>query len=181
MTNFTTLAAADPVGICGSGLVDLLAELKRTGQMTEMGVFTFGDGRSRELAVVDEPAITLSREDASHLAQAKAASFCGQFILLRMLGINPGEVQRVQLAGGFAHSIDVRSAVAIGFLAPFDTNRVQRVGNAALEGARQLVLDTGRHDRVERVGERIEHIELETTEDFFEVFTEACQFKPMQL
>jgi len=146
-----------------------------------MGVFTFGDGRAREVAVVDEPLITLSRQDASHLAQAKAASFCGQFILLRMLGIDPGKVQRVELAGGFAHSIDVRAAVSIGFLAPFDPDRVHRVGNAALEGARQLVLDTGRHDRVERLVERIEHIELETTEDFFEVFTEACQFKPMQL
>ena len=149
--------------------------------MTEMGVFTSGDGRSREVAVVDEPPITLSRLDASHLAQAKAASFCGQFILLRMLGIDPGGVKRVELAGGFAESIDVRAAVAVGFLAPFDPERVRRTGNAALEGARQLLLDVRRRDRVERLVERIEHIELETTEDFFEVFTEACQFKPMQL
>ncbi|HAB13287.1 MAG TPA: ferredoxin [Planctomycetaceae bacterium] len=178
---YTTLADAEPVGICGSGLVDLLSELKRTGQMTEMGVFTSGDGRSREVAVVDEPSITLSRLDASHLAQAKAASFCGQFILLRMLGIVPGGVQRVELAGGFAESIDIRAAVSVGFLAPFDPERVRRVGNAALEGARQLLLDVRRRDRAERLVERIEHIELETTEDFFEVFTEACQFKPMQL
>ena len=178
---YTTLADAEPVGICGSGLVDLLSELKRTGQMTEMGVFTAGDGRSREVAVVDDPSITLSRQDASHLAQAKAASFCGQFILLRMLGIDPGGVRRVELAGGFAESIDVRAAVSVGFLAPFVPDRVRRVGNAALEGARQLLLDVRRQDRVQRLVERIEHIELETTEDFFEVFTEACQFKPMQL
>ena len=98
-----------------------------------------------------------------------------------MLGIDPGGVRRVELAGGFAESIDVRAAVSVGFLAPFAPDRVRRVGNAALEGARQLLLDVRRQDRVQRLVERIEHIELETTEDFFEVFTEACQFKPMQL
>jgi uncharacterized 2Fe-2S/4Fe-4S cluster protein (DUF4445 family) len=115
------------------------------------------------------------------LAQAKAASFCGQFILLRMLGLDPGGVDHVDLAGGFASTIDIEAAIAIGFLAPFAVERVRRVGNAALDGARQLLLDVGRRERVERLVARIEHIELETTEDFFDVFTEACQFKPMQL
>ena len=178
---YTTLADADPLGICGSGLVDLLSELKRTGQMTRMGVFTAEGNRAQEVAVVDDPPITLSREDASQLAQAKAASFCGQFILLRMLGLDPGGVDHVDLAGGFASTIDIEAAIAIGFLAPFAVERVRRVGNAALDGARQLLLDVGRRERVERLVARIEHIELETTEDFFDVFTEACQFKPMQL
>ncbi len=178
---YTTLSDAEPLGICGSGLVDLLSELKRTGQMTPMGVFTSEGNRAREVAVVDDPEITLSREDASHLAQAKAASFCGQFILLRMLGLDPGEVDHVDLAGGFASSLDIEAAISIGFLAPFRPERVRRVANAALDGARQLLLDVGRRERVERLVERIEHIELETTEDFFDVFTEACQFKPMQL
>ena len=78
-------------------------------------------------------------------------------------------------------SADLRQFIAIGFLAPFAVERVRRVGNAALDGARQLLLDVGRRERVERLVARIEHIELETTEDFFDVFTEACQFKPMQL
>ena len=178
---YTTLADAEPLGICGSGLVDLLSELKRTGQMTRMGVFTAEGNRAPEVAVVDDPPIMLSREDASQLTQAKAASFCGQFILLRMLGLDPGGVDHVDLAGGFASTIDIEAAIAIGFLAPFAVERVRRVGNAALDGARQLLLDVGRRERVERLVARIEHIELETTEDFFDVFTEACQFKPMQL
>jgi len=178
---YTTLSDSEPVGICGSGLVDLLAELKRTAQMTPMGVFTAEGGRAREVSVVDDPKITLSRMDASHLAQAKAASYCGQFILLRMLEMDPGRVDRVFLAGGFADSIDIEAAISIGFLAPFRTDRVRRIGNAALEGARQLILDTQRKERVARLVDEIEHVELETAEDFFEVFTEACQFKPMQM
>jgi len=178
---YTTLGDADPVGLCGSGLVDLLWELKRTGQMTAMGVFSAENGRASEVVVVDEPEISLSRQDASHLAQAKAASFCGQFILLRMLGLDPGRIDHVDLAGGFADSINSEAAIEIGFLAPYNPARIHRAGNAALEGARQLVLDSERRKRLERLVERIEHIELETTGDFFEVFTEACQFKPMQM
>ena len=178
---YTTLSDSEPVGICGSGLVDLLAELKRTSQMTPLGVFTAEGNRAREVSVVDDPGITLSRMDASHLAQAKAASFCGQFILLRMLEIDPARVDNVFLAGGFADSIDIEAAISIGFLAPFPIDRVRRIGNAALEGARQLILDTQREERVARLVEEIEHVELETAEDFFEVFTEACQFKPMQM
>jgi uncharacterized 2Fe-2S/4Fe-4S cluster protein (DUF4445 family) len=178
---YTTIEDDVPVGLCGSGLVDLLSELKRTGQMTEMGVFTSEGGRGADVAVVDDPKIVLTREDASHLAQAKAASYCGQYILLRLLGLDPLEVDRVDLAGGFASSLDIEASVSIGFLAGYRTERVNRVGNSALEGARQLLLDVERRERVERLVERIEHIELETTEDFFEIFTEACQFKPMQL
>ena len=146
-----------------------------------MGVFSAENGRASEVVVVDEPAISLSRQDASHLAQAKAASFCGQFILLRMLGLDPGRIDHVDLAGGFADSINSEAAIEIGFLAPYNPARIHRAGNAALEGARQLVLDSERRKRLERLVERIEHIELETTEDFFEIFTEACQFKPMQM
>ncbi|MDC0176397.1 ASKHA domain-containing protein, partial [Planctomycetaceae bacterium] len=178
---YTTLSDLEPVGICGSGLVDLLAELKRTSQMTPLGVFTAEGRRAREVSVVDVPRITLSRMDASHLAQAKAASFCGQFILLRMLEMDPARVDNVFLAGGFADSIDIEAAISIGFLAPFPIDRVRRIGNAALEGARQLILDTEREERVARLVEEIEHVELETAEDFFEVFTEACQFKPMRM
>jgi uncharacterized 2Fe-2S/4Fe-4S cluster protein (DUF4445 family) len=124
---YTTIEDAVPVGLCGSGLVDLLSELKRTGQMTEMGVFTSEGGRAADVAVVDDPKIILTREDASHLAQAKAASYCGQYILLRLLGLDPLEVDRVDLAGGFASSLDIEASVSIGFLAGYRTERVHRV------------------------------------------------------
>ena len=176
---FTTVSDGDPVGLCGSGLIDLLAELRRTGQMSPMGVYEAEGGRAKELVVVDQPRITLSRADGSHLAQAKAASFCGQYILLRLLGADASDIERVDLAGGFASSIDVASAIEIGFLAGYEPSRVQRIGNAALEGARQLLLDTRRRERLDQFLETIEHVELETTDDFFEIFTEGCQFKPM--
>lgn len=172
-----TIGGFPPEGICGSGLIDLLAELRRHGWMTPKGVFA---DRAREVVVEPARGITLSREDASNLAQAKAANACGQAILLRQLGISPGDLDLVFLAGGFANHVDITNAIEIGFLAAVRPEQVRKIGNASVRGARRLLLSQRRRARLERLVRRIEHIELETTPDFFELFVEACQFKPME-
>ena len=174
---WSTIGGAPPQGICGSGLIDLLAELRRHGMMSPKGVFS--DRKQFEVAVVPWSGITLSREDASNLAQAKAANYCGQYIVLRTFGVAPGDVDRLFLAGGFANYVDVRNAIDIGFLAPVPEDRIVKVGNAAVQGAREVLLSRSRRQELEALVKDIEHIELETTPDFFEVFVEACQFKPM--
>ena len=123
--------------------------------------------------------ITLSRADASNLAQAKAANACGQAILLRRLGLAPGQIETVFLAGGFASHVDVANAIEIGFLAEVAPERVRKLGNASIRGARLLLLSQRRRADLEALVRRIEHVELETTPDFFELFVEACQFKRM--
>jgi len=175
---YRAIGGGEPQGMCGSGLVDLLAELRRSGRMTPKGVFT---DRSYEMTIVPEQGITFSREDASNLAQAKAANYCGQFILMRELGIGPDDISRLYLAGGFANYINVRNAIEIGFLAPVPENRIVKIGNASLHGARRMLLSRERRAAAERLVRSIEHVELETTPDFFEIFVEGCQFKPMQI
>ena len=175
---YTTIGDVAPVGICGSGLIDVLAELRRHERMTEKGVFV-EDRKLFELMLVPEHGITFSKEDASNLGQAKAANYCGQIILLRALGIDPGDVSRLYLAGGFANYVDVENAVTVGLLAPVPVERIVKVGNAAIQGAREILLSlTKRRDLEQRV-KAIEHVELETTSDFFELFVDGCQFKPM--
>ena len=73
-----TIGGGAPAGLCGSGLIDLLAELRRTGQLTTKGAFT-ADRKRFEIAVVPEHGITFSREDTSNLGQAKAANYGCQF------------------------------------------------------------------------------------------------------
>ncbi len=172
------IGEAAPVGLCGSALVDLLAELRRADLMTEKGVFT-ADRKKREITLFADEGITFSKQDIGNLGQAKAANYCGQFILLRSLGIDPGELERVYLAGGFANYLDVGNAIRIGLLAPVRADRVERIGNAALQGAREVLLSASKRRRLEEMVRDIEHIELETTEDFFEIFVDGCQFKPM--
>ena len=99
--------------------------------------------------------------------------------MLRTFGVAPGDVDRLFLAGGFANYVDVRNAIDIGFLAPVPEDRIVKVGNAAVQGAREILLSRSRRAKLEALVKDIEHVELETTPDFFEVFVEACQFKPM--
>jgi uncharacterized 2Fe-2S/4Fe-4S cluster protein (DUF4445 family) len=171
---YRTIGEQPPQGLCGSGLIDLLAELRRHSLMTPKGVFA-EKRRHFEIAA----GITFSRQDASHLAQAKAANYCGQYIVLRALGLDPAQVEKLYLAGGFANYVDVPNAIEIGFLAPVPVERVVKVGNASLQGAREVLLSRRRREQVEALVKKIGHVELETTPDFFEIFVEGCQFKPM--
>ena len=174
---YQTIDGIEPQGFCGSGLIALLAELLRNDQMSPKGVFA--DRKQRMLQLLPEPGITFSRDDASNLAQAKAANYCGQYIVLRHFGCSPHDISKLYLAGGFANYVNLQDAIDIGFLAPVPEERIVKIGNAAVGGAKEILLSRDKRSEIESFVSRIEHIELETTPDFFEVFVEGCQFKPM--
>lgn len=173
---YKTIGDAPPEGICGSGLVDLLAELRRWGMMNELGAFRNGES---EFRFAPEAGLSLSRADISALAQAKSANYSGQYIALRKYGAPIERVSKMYLAGGFANYIDAANAVSIGFVANMPIERIVKVGNASLEGATIMLLSGELRRRMERMARDVEHIELETTPDFFDVFVEGCMFNPM--
>ena len=146
--------------------------------MTEKGVFTT-DKKMFEHVVFPEQGITFSKEDASNLGQAKAANYCGQVIIMRELGVNPSDIDRLYLSGGFAHHINIDSAINIGLLVPAHRERIMQIGNTSLAGARAVLLSQTKRHLLENLVKNIEHVELETTPDFFELFVDGCQFKPM--
>lgn len=165
-----------PTGICGSGLIDLLSELRRTDRMTELGQLPPGEN---EFEFSEKNNLTLSRADISALAQAKAANYCGQSIVLREYGLPLNEYESLYLAGGFANYVDEGNAVDIGFIADMPGDKIKKVGNASLEGATIMLTSGPKRREIEEFVTRIKHVELETTPDFFELFVEGCQFKPM--
>lgn len=171
-----TIGGAAPEGICGSGLIDLLAELLRVEDMNYLGVLAGGLDRFR---IPGDRGIFLSRADISALAQAKAANYSGQWIVLRKYGISPVQLKRLYLAGGFANYINVDNAMSIGFIPPIPRDRVAKVGNSALEGATLMLTSKTLRRRLEKLVSRIDHLELETTQDFFDIFVEGCLFKAM--
>ena len=173
---FQVIGGYEPEGICGSGLVDIIAELRRVEWMSPEG--RFADGRD-DYTIAPSRGITFSRADASQLAQAKASNASGQRILLRALGLNAQDVDHVYLAGGFANAIDIENAIDIGFLAQVQPENVERVGNAALRGAAMLLLSRRRREALSDIIGRIEHMELETEPDFFELFVDGCLFHPI--
>ena len=174
--DYRTIGDLQPQGICGSGLVDLLAELRRTGRMNELGAFSDG---SSEFQFVPDRGMSLSRSDISALAQAKSANYCGQWIVLRRYGVPIDQISRLYLAGGFANYVNVKNAVDIGFIADIPEEKVVKVGNASLEGATIMLMSGKMRQIAEDMVGRIEHVELETTSDFFQIFVEGCMFKPM--
>ena len=175
---YKVIGDGEPEGICGSGLIDLITVLVHQRTMSPLGIFV---DRSREITIVPERGITFSRSDASELAQAKAANYAGQLILLRSLDLTPERIKHVFLAGGFANYINVANAIAIGFIPHLPTEKIVKVGNAALEGATALLRSRAKREILERLVRRIEHVELETVPDFFDIFVEGCAFEPMKL
>ncbi len=174
--SYKTIGGFDAQGICGSGLVDLLAGLRDSGQMNQLGVLEDG---ARDFVFAPDKGMAISRADISALSQAKSANFAGQYILLRNYGVHFDQVERLYLAGGFANYLNVKRAVDIGFIANIPLDKIAKVGNASLEGATMMLLSSELRRRSEEMARRIEHVELETIPDFFDIFVEGCMFKPM--
>ena len=170
----TTIGNTIPIGICGSGLIDLLAELRRHNIMNELG--NFNDG-SDEFTFHHENRLTLSRADISALAQAKAANYCGQNIVLETTDTTPTDYTRLYLAGGFANYINIQNAINIGFIPNIDPDRITKIGNASLQGATIMLTNATKRATIEHLATTITHIELETNPNFFDHFVEGCQFK----
>ena len=163
-------------GICGSGLVELLGELLRSGRMDHLGRLT-NEADRFELPETDS--VYLSEEDISQLAQAKGANVSGLEIVMKNIGRSCEDLDRFYLAGGFASHLDLDSARRIGLIPDLPDEKITRIGNAAIEGATLALLSTRRRLELEGTVSRIEHIELETDPDFFDHFVEGCQFKPI--
>ncbi len=100
---------------------------------------------------------------------------------MRNFGVSPDMISKLYLAGGFANYINPNNAASIGFIANIDENRIHKIGNSSLEGATLMLVSTKMRSIAEGLVKSISHIELETTEDFFEIFVEGCMFKPMSV
>ena len=172
--SWSTIGDAPPRGICGSGLVDLLGELLRIGEITATGRLVDGE---HSLAVAPEHGITFSERDIAEIAQAKGSNFAAQMILMKLYGIGPNDIGTLYLAGGFAEYLDVAQASRIGMIAPVPEARVVKLGNASLEGARALLCGEGLRRELEAFTPQIEHVRLELDPDFFDLFVGGMGFE----
>jgi uncharacterized 2Fe-2S/4Fe-4S cluster protein (DUF4445 family) len=174
---FGVIGDGAPEGICGSGLIDLLSELLRTGRMNEMG--RFEESASR---IVIDPAhnIFFLESDVNELAQAKGANVAGLHTVFSHYGIDFDDVDVFYLAGGFGRHLSVEAARRIGLIPNLPDGKIVQVGNAAIEGAAIVLLSKSRRAELEGLVKKVEHCRLETHPRFFDFFVEGCQFKPME-
>lgn len=174
----TVIDNAPAEGICGSGLIDLLSELLRTGRMNELG--RLEDGSSHVVvAPTADPPVTFSEADINALAQAKGANVAGLQIAFERYGVKSSDLAVFYLAGGFGRHLNLDSSRRIGLIPPIEDARIRQVGNAAIEGACIALLSVTRRRELEGLISRVEHCRLETHPHFFDSFVFGCQFGPI--
>lgn len=176
-----TVDNAPPLGLCGSGIVDLIAWLRRAGILDARGAFrphprVRGD---RFIVVAGEREIALGRADIAKIQLAQAAIRAGMRILLRQAGLTEVDVQEVIIAGAFGTYLDVESAIEIGLLLPLPRHCFRQIGNAAGAGARMALLSVHERARAARIAHQVEYVELTAAADFRREFARALRPRPI--
>ena len=166
-----------PEGVCGSGLVDLMSELLRTGRMNEMGRF---DDDVHRIVIDPDTGISFLESDVNELAQAKGANVAGLHVVFASYGIDFNEIEVFYLAGGFGRHLKKEASKRIGLIPNIPDSKIVQVGNASIEGASIALLSVARRQELEALVKKVEHCRLETHPGFFDFFVDGCQFKPVE-
>lgn len=186
-----TIDGALPVGICGSGILDAVAEMLDAGALDQRGVLVTRHPRVRrghggaEFVVVPAPAtghgreIIVTRKDVNEIQLAKGAIRAGVEVLLAEAGLTDGDIDEFIVAGAFGTYLDLRSAVRIGMFPNLPLERFSQVGNAAGTGARQMLLSARLRQLAAEYESRAEYIELTTHPAFTDRYVEALAFEPV--
>ena len=182
---YQTIDGAPPVGICGSGILDALAQLYLAKIIDEGGRILDSRPRvraykgQREFIVVSKeerngkPAITITQHDVRELQLAKAAIRTGIRVLLETNGCTEDDISQVIIAGAFGTYIDVASAVTIGMLPSLPLKRFRQVGNAAGMGAKLALISLRSRAKAETIASRVSYVELAGSPSFQPTFMQA--------
>ena len=184
---YRVIGNAKPRGLCGSGLISLLAEMFITGVVDKAGHLNLGLGTPRlrlgahgpeyVVAWADETEhgrdIVITHVDIDNLIRAKAAIYAGFTVLANSVGVPLDMVERVLIGGSFGKYINVEKAVQIGLLPDMPWDRFQFLGNTSVQGAYLALLDRSARTRVHDIAGRMTYIELSADNSFYEAFTSA--------
>lgn len=166
---FTTIAHAPACGLCGSGLIDLIAALLDTEQLDETGFL--------EDEVVLAPEVTLTQQDVRQVQLAKAAIAAGIETLLQNAGLNTDAVSTLFIAGGFGSHLNLQSAARIGLIPESLAGKAVILGNASLAGARQLLLSSSSNQQANAIAHHAECVNLASVSSFTNAFVEKMLFE----
>lgn len=197
--SYTTIGNNPPVGICGSGIIDVISELIRTGLIDPTGRFRdegalelkqFPQSILERIVRIDgkpafmiepEQGIYLTQKDVREIQLAKSAIRSGIEILMETAGIAYSEIDSVYLAGGFGNFMSIESAVRIGLIPEDLKGRCSLVGNAALSGAVMTLMNSEEADRMPLMHKEIEYVEMSGAPLFEEAFIRNMGFGPDSL
>ena len=184
---FRVIGGVKPRGICGSGLIALLAEMFLTGVIDKSGNFVESSKTSRirqgdhgweyVICYADETSdgtdIVITHVDIDNLLRAKAAIYAGYSVLANSVGIPLDWVEQVLIGGSFGKYINVEKAIEIGLLPDLDWNKFQFLGNTAVRGAYLALLDRQARQKISEIASRMTYIELSADNTFYDEFMSA--------
>ncbi|MCX6056460.1 MAG: ASKHA domain-containing protein [Chloroflexi bacterium] len=182
-----TIQNKPAIGICGSGILDAVAEMRKENLIDERGTFVRADPRlvlrdgrpefvlAREKINGAEKEIGLNRKDVNEVQLAKAAIRSGIEVLMKKARISPSEIDLFLVAGAFGTYLDPKNAVRIGMFPKLPPEKFHQVGNAAGSGAREMLVSTLKRAEAEKIAGRIEYVELTTAEGYADIFMEAIR------
>lgn len=189
---FTTIGNVKPLGICGTGIVDGIAQLLMTGIVDETGRLDTEWEPASEIqaklaenietidgmnAFILEGDIAISQKDIRELQNAKGAIAAGIQVLVKQAGISFGDVKNVYLAGGFGTYINTDSAIQIGLIPSELKGKIQSVGNAAGQGAVEALLSLKSLEDADNISRKIKYIELSASKDFNDYYVDCMMFE----
>ncbi|SDC37810.1 Uncharacterized 2Fe-2 and 4Fe-4S clusters-containing protein, contains DUF4445 domain [Candidatus Frackibacter sp. WG11] len=191
---YSTIDDVPPIGICGSGLINLIATLNEVGIISRSGKFNedleHGRLRDREyekefLLVPKEEAginedIVITENDIKNLLRSKGAIYAGIRMMLKNMSLTEEFIEQVLVAGGFGNYINLDDAKKIGLLPDLPADRFKFVGNTSLKGAKKSLLSQEAFEQVNEIAKKMTYLEL-SAEDQSHAFTDefvSAQFLP---
>ena len=168
--SYTVIGGGEAQGLCGSGLLDLVAVLLQMEEISE-------SGRMDADFVLPGSTAALTRKDVREVQLAKAAIRAGIELMCQKRGVETENIRKVYLAGAFGSFMDPASACAIGMIPPCLLDRIESIGNAAGEGAKLCALSSEAFEYSKRLAEKAEFLELASMEDFNDCYVDCLLFE----
>lgn len=194
---FRTIGGAEPIGICGSGLLDLVCEFVRAGVIDQTGrILNIAEMNSRvsdelktrivhhdnganHIAIAkldEEKSIMLMQKDIREVQLAKSAIVSGIKILMKELAVQPENIASAYIAGAFGNHVRGQDAVDSGLIPAVPIERIKFIGNAALAGAEAVLLSQDARHKAEQLAATVGYVEISDRSDFQEFFVESMHF-----
>jgi len=175
------------VGICGSGIIDIISELYRTGIINARGLFVREGSRVKRdqhgmgryvLATAEESEtgreVSINEVDIDNFIRAKGAIYSGIDTLLQSVGMTPDCIEKVYVAGGIGSGINMKNAVNIGMLPDVELSKYHYIGNSSLTGAYAMVMSDLAAEKCHEVAANMTYLELSTYPGYMDSFVAAC-------
>ncbi len=186
-STYNVIGQGAPLGICGSGLIDLVSEMFSHGIVDRKArIQEVGGGRTRPSESGREFVVewrqnmgsgtsdmTITDADLQNLLRTKAAIYGACAVLLRKIGKTLDDIERVFIAGGFGYHLDIERAISIGMFPDLPRKKYTFIGNGALGGARLALLSRKRRKEAEDIFEKMTYLELSVDNEFYSEFTSS--------